>query len=108
MVIRDADAWQEFWREAMDQRDSNPPEIDFSRHMVVAAAMGRRPTGGYSIDIERAYRDDEGLTLVVRETSPGPNCILTQALTAPIVAVAVPSDDAPVNFEVSSRIEECG
>jgi hypothetical protein len=31
------------------------PDIDFSREMIIVAAMGPRPTSGYAITIEEAY-----------------------------------------------------
>src|SRR5712671_3246759 len=52
MVIRDRDAWREMWKRVHHgQFPELPslPEIDFSREMIVVAALGGRPTSGYGI-----------------------------------------------------------
>lgn len=100
LVIRDAQAWSEFWEQVHSNVMPQPPvpSIDFARNIVVAAAMGTRPTGGFSIQIDDVYTDEEELYAVVEERSPGGNCILTQALTAPVVAVRVPRVAASVSF----------
>jgi len=110
LVIREADVWHEFWDEAMGQRTPVPsaPEIDFESQMIVAAAMGRRGTGGYSIDITDVSRAGNALTATVVETSPGPDCMLTQAFTAPVVAVSVPRTDGPVEYVERAETQACG
>ncbi|MGD2215554.1 MAG: protease complex subunit PrcB family protein, partial [Gemmatimonadales bacterium] len=83
-VIRTADEWNVFWDELTQNRDPKPeaPALDFSRHMVIAAGMGGRPTGGYAITIEEVKRSGGRVLVVVRETSPGRRCLTTQAFTA--------------------------
>lgn len=108
-VIRDAQAWSRFWRQAHANVMPRPPvpSIDFTRNIVVAAAMGTRNNGGFGIEIERVYAVGDDLHVVVEERSPAPNCITTQALTAPVAAVRIPRVGAPVSFVERSRTFTC-
>lgn len=112
-VVRDADAWRDVWATAHEGRAPVPPvpEVDFSTQSVVLAAMGQRPTGGYEVAIREVARTEEGLVVAVRETSPGEGCMVTQALTAPAVAVRIRVAGAPASsatFEVTEERRDCG
>ncbi|HVF56136.1 MAG TPA: protease complex subunit PrcB family protein [Pyrinomonadaceae bacterium] len=68
------------------------PEVNadyFRTNAVVAAFLGTRRTGGYSVNITAA----PGGALVVAEQSPPKDAITTQALTNPFKVVAVPVGD---------------
>lgn len=108
LVIRDEQAWAAFWTEAHGNMMPKPerPAVDFSASVVIAAAMGSRSTGGYSVDLQVAETDD-GLRVYVTETSPGPSCITTQAFTAPLAAVRVPRTAASVSFVEQARVSDC-
>jgi hypothetical protein len=108
-VIRDAQAWSRFWSRAHSTVMPQPPvpSIDFTRNMVVAAAMGTRSNGGFSIDIAQVYAADDDLHVVVEERSPGANCITTQALTAPVAAVRIPRVGASVSFIERNATVRC-
>ncbi|MBB4635287.1 protease complex subunit PrcB family protein [Longimicrobium terrae] len=83
------------------------PAIDFSREIVLFAAMGTRSSGGFRIEIERAVRTDGAVVAEVVETSPGGNCISTQALTRPVYAVRMARPDASVSFVERKVVHEC-
>ena len=109
-VIRDEAAWAQFWAEVTSGYQPRPatPAIDFATEMVVVAAMGTRPSGGYSIAIDRAYEADGRLYAVVREVAPAPGCGTTGALSAPMAAVRVPRRDAPAAFVERAETRSCG
>lgn len=91
LVIRDANAWAEFWSElGVGAR----PEVDFSRDLVVAVAAGQRPSGGHEIAIEQIAQSNGELTIGVVEIAPGPNCMTTSTLTQPVDVVAIPKVNA--------------
>ncbi len=108
-VVRDQGSWTNLWARVVSNLDPRPaaPAIDFGRDMVVAAAMGTKSTGGYSIGIDSAYTADEGIYVVVREVSPGPGCSVTFALTAPFAAVLLPRSPDPVLFVERSVVQAC-
>ncbi|MFP9098512.1 protease complex subunit PrcB family protein [Flavobacterium sp. RHBU_24] len=68
----------------------NIPEADFSKSDVVAVYMGQRNTGGYSITIESMRVDGDTTYLKKKETKPEPGGMVSMALTAPYVIVAIP------------------
>lgn len=88
LVIRDANAWAEFWSE---MGTGDRPEVDFTKAVVVAVAAGQRPTGGYEIAVDRVGQAGGELTVQVLEISPGPNCITSTSPTQPVDVVVVPT-----------------
>jgi hypothetical protein len=88
LVIRDANAWSEFWSElGVGER----PDVDFTQNVVVAVAAGQRPTGGHEIAVDRIRQANGELTVDVVETAPGPNCMNTASLTQPVDVVVIPA-----------------
>jgi hypothetical protein len=91
LVIRDANAWAEFWSEL---GVGDRPAVDFTRDIVVAVSAGQRSTGGYGIAVDRVGQAGGELTVEVIEIAPGPNCISTTSLTQPVDVVVVPAVNA--------------
>lgn len=96
LLIESAEEWASFHRRVFQNRSASPepPEVDFASSAIVAAAMGRRPTGGYDVLIQRVFLSGDTVYAEVAEISPGPGCVVSQALTAPVRAVQVPAPDA--------------
>lgn len=99
-VIRDSAAWARFWAEAAGDLVPSllPPPVAFDQKIAVVVAMGRRRTGGYAITVENVYRAGGRLYVVVKETAPGPGCLVTHALTSPVEVVLLPRTEEPVSF----------
>lgn len=99
-AITDAKEWAQLWRRMHQGREPMPdlPSVDFSRQMVLAAFMGRKPTGGYTIQITRVVAENGTITVTVRETAPSPNTPVIQVLTHPFHIVVVPKVNGTVRF----------
>ena len=110
LIITDADSWANTWAQVYAQ--SGPvrpvPEVDFSREIVVLAALGTRATGGYTIRIDSARTTIGALEIFVRRIVPGPTCGTTAALTEPVAAVALPRTSLPPRFVESEEAADCG
>lgn len=108
-VVRDAATWQATWRAIWDRTLPAPalPTIDFTREMVVVAALGERNTGGYAIGIDSAATADSGVVVWVHSTSPGASCGLTQALTQPVDVARLPLLPGPVTFRERAQTVDC-
>ena len=107
--IRSSAEWEAQWRR-MTARYGNPPPpppVDFAREMVLMAAMGNRPTGGYRVVIDRVLPRPDALEAFVRHISPGPRCGTTQAITSPVDLVRVPATDKPVRWVVEQEVVDC-
>jgi PrcB C-terminal len=80
-VIRDERTYAELWGRLRDAPER--PRVDFEHETVVAAFTGRKPSGGYTIEIVST----DPLTTVERE----PDGFAFQALTSPYHVVRAPS-----------------
>ena len=89
LVIRDSDTWSRFWSEL---GAGVQPQVDFGRDLVIAIASGERSSGGHDIAVQRVTRTGGELRIEVLETSPGPNCMATAALTQPVDVIVVPAE----------------
>lgn len=109
LVVRDRGAWAAEWAAIWASQSPAPPirEVDFTRSMVVVAALGQRPTGGYSILIDSAAAEPGGVEVTIRTVSPGPRCGVTQALTQPVDVAILPRTDQPVRFVDRSEQNAC-
>jgi hypothetical protein len=88
LVIRDPDTWSRFWSEL---GAGVRPQVDLSRNLVIAVASGERSSGGHDIAVQKVSRSGGELRIEVLETSPGPECVTTSALSQPVDVVMVPS-----------------
>jgi hypothetical protein len=91
LVIRNANAWSAFWSEL---GVGDRPAVDFTRDLVVAVAAGQQSSGGYEVAVDRVTQNNGELIIEVVETSPGPNCMTTSALTQPVDVVVMSSVNA--------------
>lgn len=128
IVIRDRETWDEQWKQmwagsacsggrsfTMDASGHfvpmtipAAPEIDFSREMIIVAAMG--PTLRDGITIEEAYERSGKLEVVVRSISPG-SCgsfaVQLQMRTQPVEIVRIVKSERPVVFREIKAAMEC-
>ncbi len=109
LVIRDQAEWDEYWNAlpTVVLPTPDPPAFDFSRDMVLIAAMGRRGSGGHVISVEGVYESGGELFVDVLEVSPGLGCITTQVMTAPLVGVRLAATQAPVRFLEQTESRPC-
>ncbi|MCE5279776.1 MAG: protease complex subunit PrcB family protein [Planctomycetaceae bacterium] len=99
VVVKDQKAWEEVWSAMVGYLEPKPeaPKVDFDSQMVIAVFMGRRSTGGFSIQITGIELNDK-MVVAVKQSSPPPGAITTQALTSPYHVVVVAKTDKPVEF----------
>lgn len=63
---------------------------DFEDSYLVAIHQGLCPTGGYSVRVSSVRRQRGVVTITVDFQEPGPNDIVTMAMTTPRVFLALP------------------
>ncbi len=109
VVIRDAVAWRQYW--TVIHRPFIPapamPEVDFNREMVVLAALGARPSGGFLIRIDSVTPDSARLVVQVTRIVPGRGCALPAVVTQPVDLVRVPTTPLPVTFAEREERTDC-
>lgn len=109
-VVRDSVVWRALWERVTAPIFPKPrlPDVDFRREMIVVAAMGRRPSGGYDIVIDSAAESANGIEVVVRRTIPGERCLTSAAVTQPIDLARIPARPKPVRFRELEQSVPCG
>jgi PrcB C-terminal len=87
-VVRDEDTYAE-----LRKLDPNLPKlsIDLKTNIVVAAFLGQRNTGGYSVEITR----DANGEIHVAEKAPGKDMMVPQVITSPFKIVSWPVAGTP-------------
>lgn len=96
LVIKNRDEFSDFWKRFTAAIP--PPEIDFTKEMIVVSAMGQRPTSGYWTFIDGACEVDGHVEVFVSNVED-PRCIgAMDSLTYPADAVRLPQTNLPVVF----------
>ncbi len=109
LAIRTEGEWHGHWsRITVPQGNrSPPPDVDFSREMLLMAAMGRQPSGGYRVTIERVVDSGDELLAFVHFVSPGPRCGAIGAITSPVDIVRVPASEKNVRWVINKEVSDC-
>lgn len=101
--------WEALW--ARHQATSDPPaelpEIDFENSMLIAVFDMDEATGGYSIEVQEIIPGAAGLTVFAVRTSPGRDCLVTQAFTQPFHIVVVDRVAGPAHLSLSEDRVDC-
>lgn len=105
-VIQDQEQWRKWWqrhntveeRIGGKTRPKPAPKVDFEEETVLAVTMGRRSTGGYAIRFIEVRRKEDVVTAVLQIKSPGPEEMVTMALTSPFAIIAIPKHEGCVEF----------
>jgi hypothetical protein len=107
--IRDEESWRALWQHMMAGHSPAPsrPAVNFDREMLLGAFMGRRSSGGYTIEIVSVRDLGENLHATVVRTSPGPECVRLTVETTPADIVRVDRLDKPVRWETRDRVRRC-
>ncbi len=110
-VVDDAATFETLWRQAFSTTgDTLPlPAVDWAKEKVVFAALGNRPSGGYSVAVLEAQQQGDELKITVETTTPGANCMTASVLTQPVDVVSIPRPAAGVliRFVERERVANC-
>jgi hypothetical protein len=100
VLVKEMNEWKELWAEINGNVLPLPalPEIDFSKQALAAVFQGLKRSGGYSISVEAIIETGDRVTVSVREQEPGPQNLVTMALSSPWEVVAFPLPLKPVLF----------
>jgi len=90
--------WSEHARLQLPQRAA--PAVDFGRYRAAIVLAGPRPSGGYSIAVERVQFTGGKLVVEARERTPAAGSMQTMAMTAPFEVVLLPRGQEQVDLVV--------
>jgi hypothetical protein len=71
--------------------------VDFSRFVVIIAALGDKLSTGYGITVDSVATTRSEYLIFVRASDPG-DCIVGGLVTQPVDVVAVPRSALPPRF----------
>ena len=104
LVIQNRDEYNDFWKRFTagmlpgNSIPPPPPEIDFSKELIVVSAMGQRPSSGYWTFIDGACEVDGQVEVFVSNVEDV-RCIgQFPVVSYPADAVRLPQTDLPVVF----------
>lgn len=111
-VARNELAFRALWNEFAANEPL--PMVDFAVESVAVLSLGRRNSGGYSVEPQDASMHDGVLRITAPVKTPGRGSIVTMAITSPYAIVAVRardfnsaewvgSDGSPVAREETAR-----
>jgi hypothetical protein len=91
-LIRDEASWARLWAEVHAGFTPAPPlpTVDFAQHMLIAVALGTRPSGGFGVKVQSVTSRGERLEVAVAESCPAAGAMVTQSLTQPVEVVRAP------------------
>ncbi len=101
--------WEAFWQAHTGSLLSAPPGVDWSREMVVVAAVGSRAEAGDSVEVRRILQTGEGTQVHIFERVPGDFCSPAAREHYPVHVVVAPRTREPIRFsEIIVERVPCG
>ncbi len=100
LVARSAEEWRAICRPNAPGISVELEKFDWSKRMLIAVALGSRPSGGYAIQIDRVSKEGSHWVVHARETRPAKGSMQTAMLTSPFDCVSTPRFEGKVDFIV--------
>lgn len=110
LVITNKAGLQEVWSRHTARKEPllPPPQIDFSKEMVLFAGSGRKNTGGHRIQVDSVKKEDAKMVVDVRTEGPKPGGFSIQAITSPFHIVAIPATTNEIEFRLNGKVARSG
>jgi hypothetical protein len=109
-VIQTNEQWGKWWSKHTNSLNKHenaeaqkPPKVDFAKETVLVVTLGMRSTGGHAIRFSQIVREGESLKAIITTTSPGPDSMVTMALTYPFAVIAIPKHEGPIEFVAAQQ-----
>lgn len=99
-IVRDAKEWEALWKQVNSHRTpaSKAPAVDFGKEMIAFAALGSKPSGGWTVEIVGARVEEGKLRILYAEKGPPGKAATAAVLTSPWHAVVLAKSDLPVEW----------
>jgi hypothetical protein len=109
LVVRDSASWRQTWTRVNQPFIPQPPlpPIDFTREMVIVAAMGTQPTSASGIRIDAALSDGSRLRVEIQRRESANTCRTQSVKSQPVDIVRLPASNLPVQFVERTTIPDC-
>ncbi|NOS86813.1 MAG: protease complex subunit PrcB family protein [Ignavibacteria bacterium] len=109
ILLNNNDDYQKLMTQVYSNLDQMPriPVVDFNKNSVVAVFIGNRSNGGYMVVIDSISEGSKNLTVNITETTPGKNCMVTDAITRPFSLVKIPKTELKPVFKTKQIVKDC-
>lgn len=98
----------DFWAYANGVMPRPPlPRIDFTREMMLVAALGLHTSGGTSVRIESVTETEEAILVLVRRIQMGAGCPVSESYTYPTAMARIPRNEKFVHWIFRDEIRDC-
>ncbi len=102
-IFSQQEEFNKFWEEYCKVFNSKgeklpPPEIDFSKNMVIIVFSGEKPTSGYKIEIEKVEEHKNSIKVFVKEYPLKKDRIVMPVITYPYVIFKIKKVKKPIEF----------
>lgn len=106
-AIGDSLTFRRMWREIVGTNPA-PPHVDFTKYLVVIAAMGSVGSTGHMITVVSIDSGaTPGLRVRTRLVAPGNGCVAGGAFTNPVDIVRIPDTSPYVIFSDTLIANDC-
>lgn len=105
VVVKERGEFTELFKGIYKEQNGNAqiPEINFNDYMVIALFMGEKTTGGYKITVVGVEETNKNVVVTYKETQPGPNDMVTMALTQPYCIIKIPRTTKSIVFQEATK-----
>ncbi len=109
ILINSNEQYQSLMNEVYKNLDQMPriPVVDFTKNSVIAVFIGPRNNGGFMVAIDSINDGSNSISVNVTETTPGKNCVVTEAATKPFTIVKIPKTDKKPVFKYKQIVKDC-
>ena len=89
------------------QPASQMPKVNFSENQLIGVFYGSKNTGGYEIKIIEVDELDDGVEVIIKETVPGKECIVSQSMSQPFYVIQIQKTEKPIDFRTIESTNSC-
>lgn len=87
---------EEQWLNELQSLELNTDNLRFydsEKEIPILVYLGECPSGGYAVNIDRIYKENENTVIAISRRSPGPGEYVTMAFTYPYDFLLIPRKD---------------
>ncbi|MFP3985216.1 MAG: protease complex subunit PrcB family protein [Candidatus Bathyarchaeia archaeon] len=105
IVVRNEAEWEGVWEKhtLLESPPRSLPEINFSRNIIVCVFMGKCPTAGYKISIDRIWTDGEFVHVEIVKSRSSNDLAVAQIITRPFIIASLNSTNLHFVFHVAEE-----
>src|SRR6185369_15042957 len=109
-AFRNRNDLKDYWNFLLERTPGAPPpmpEIDFSTSILIMAAVGERPYGGYSVHFSTYIESADRILVSVEDRQPGALCLLPAQVSYPVAFGTIPKTAKVIDFQITNVVTTC-